>query len=1282
MANASYVQSDFRGGQWSPRAQGQVADPNYKKGLNACVNAMPVYNGPWARRSGFLFGSNTRQGRTAKLLPLAFKFSQPFQLELTDSVMRAHFGPGLVFTPETGVTIKSISTANPAVVAVNGILPTTWATGNTVLLDMLSIPCTAPILCNRQFIITVLSTTTFSIVDAMTGDTVDGSTFSYTEPVLGEPDFVYKILELATPYNATDCQTTRILQTDTTAIILHKSYQPQAVTVNGQIAIAAQAFVDGPYLDIPTNNTNNATPDGTSGNVTFVFDSQLNINNSLGFQTTDVGRHFRFQSGPAAWASGTSYKKNVVVTGSDNNIYESVAGSNVGNNPITDDGSHWVLTGQTIVWVWGTITTVNSEVSITVALQAPGTPNVNGVGSTLQSAVESTSWQLGLYSNTTGWPKAGCYDQGRIWLAGGPIPNRFDAGVSDMPFVFSPSAPDGTVGDANAMSEIANATEQNEIYWLQPVAEGVLMGSKAGEWLVRASQLGDPITPTSIQFKRVSKYGSADAESLETELTMCFIQREQKRIMNHAYYPYGETAGWFADDISEKADDITAPQIMEIRWQQEPSHWLWARDSNGMLVGTTFSHAAYGKESYNGWHEHEIAGGRTVESLSTGPDVSGVTTTLYMIALNPTTGWREYLCLAPMFDAAADEHVTNFTDGISNPCCSVVRSTAGGDAFDGITIYGMYYNIGQTVSPVIGGLDLGALVTPNDYVVQGPDGHIDIPFSGAFSLAFIQNINLPEGYGVNTLDVGTPDVNIYNLDAIGGYLGPTTNFSDNDAGQPILIRSKKEFINVNSSGIRRFNSLTFEEIKDATYYQIAFGGAGISSAGLCCYNPDTDAIYYHTSSSNRSPLARVDRSSLQQTAAFGVNDNAESSGIDGLVTAINNIIPVSNGTGSFIVQCGIKSINLNNEIAVVNAGSMQFQCALDIAEANAQICAGYKDTGTFFCLGTPKYGSPATTGIAIYLCTLSSAPASDYPSTNLDMVKVSTITPSEIDATWTHFSAVNGPAFDPTDGNILVFFQTSDSVTQKTYWVKINPNTGAIVWTCYVAHGNAFTQMNYAQLEMPTARFSYLSGTNTITTIDTAAGTATDHSFTSTIATFANQLYYPDRQAMIADVETSITDPIVILGPNGKTFLNNFALCTKAGPQVSADWPPPDQYEVPLSIGLTYESRGQLLRPDYGADAGSADGPAFGKKRRVHWYAAQVDRGQNFWVGTNFTDMDLATVMDEDENVVSQPDLLSGIVSDTLTDNYSFDGQIAWKVNRPTPLTIAAMGGYIASSNK
>lgn len=123
-------------------------------------------------------------------------------------------------------------------------------------------------------------------------------------------------------------------------------------------------------------------------------------------------------------------------------------------------------------------------------------------------------------------------------------------------------------------------------------------------------------------------------------------------------------------------------------------------------------------------------------------------------------------------------------------------------------------------------------------------------------------------------------------------------------------------------------------------------------------------------------------------------------------------------------------------------------------------------------------------------------------------------------------------------------------------------------------------------------------------------------------------------------------------------------------------------YSAPMVVGLNYCSHGQLLRPDWGDDAGAAAGPAFGKTRRIHQYSMLFYRTRGVSVGIDFTNVRTIPLKTPGGTEIAAPTLYTGVISGTLETKYDFDNMIAWKVCRPYPATITAVGGYLSTQDK
>jgi hypothetical protein len=89
------------------------------------------------------------------------------------------------------------------------------------------------------------------------------------------------------------------------------------------------------------------------------------------------------------------------------------------------------------------------------------------------------------------------------------------------------------------------------------------------------------------------------------------------------------------------------------------------------------------------------------------------------------------------------------------------------------------------------------------------------------------------------------------------------------------------------------------------------------------------------------------------------------------------------------------------------------------------------------------------------------------------VVPISHGVPSTIDATWTTFNAVYGLAYDQTDGNLLAAFDTNDAVANKSYLVKFNSTTGAVMWKLAISNVFAFSPLSLQAMQIKNGRLHF-----------------------------------------------------------------------------------------------------------------------------------------------------------------------------------------------------------------
>ena len=217
---------------------------------------------------------------------------------------------------------------------------------------------------------------------------------------------------------------------------------------------------------------------------------------------------------------------------------------------------------------------------------------VNILGPPLLYSQPILTWRIGVFSGTTGYPTCGGYsDDGRIWL-GGAVANRFDTSVSNgisinsgSTISFAPTDQFGEVLDTSAISYVLNSDGTNPILWFEPDAQGMLMGTQAGEWLATAPTAG-PITPTNIAARRVTRIGGAFVEPRRTEHTLVFVQRYGQKLMEDFADVF--SGKFSAPNLADKAQHITAPGIAEIGYCSSATPIIWGRGNDNSLFGVTY----------------------------------------------------------------------------------------------------------------------------------------------------------------------------------------------------------------------------------------------------------------------------------------------------------------------------------------------------------------------------------------------------------------------------------------------------------------------------------------------------------------------------------------------------------------------------------------------------------------------------------------------------------------------------------------------------------------------
>lgn len=465
-------------------------------------------------------------------------------------------------------------------------------------------------------------------------------------------------LEISTPYTLTggtanDIFQLKFTQSADVLYITHPDYAPRMLlrTSHTSWVLAKIDFLDGPYLDVNTESTT-LDPSGTTGSITLSASGPNGINGTSGFKSTDVGRLIRFKDS---------------------------AGD----------------------WTWMEITAFTDNQTVDAEVKGPA----------LATADSSSDWRLGVWSETTGFPAAVAFHENRLTFAGSTsYPQRVDMSVSNDYVNFAPTQADGTITDALAIAFYINANQVNAIRWLASDDKGLLLGTVGAEWLVRPATTGGALTPTNVDAKKSTAWGSANLEPVQIGQATIFVQRDERQVREINYH--FEADGYRAISLTSLAEHITQIEtsverlgLVDIAVAKSPYPIIWAVRGDGTLVGCTYEREA---DVFNaGWHRHVLGGiGSSaqsiaaVQSVAVIPSSTGERDEVWMIVRRRVNGTtvRHIEYMTPFYDDETTAQEDQF----------FVDAGLTYDGSAATTISGLDHLEGETVSILADGAKVAA----------------------------------------------------------------------------------------------------------------------------------------------------------------------------------------------------------------------------------------------------------------------------------------------------------------------------------------------------------------------------------------------------------------------------------------------------------------------------------------------------------------------------------------------------------------------------------------------
>ena len=708
MARASPPLTNFTAGELSPRLDGRTDFARYFNGCKKLQNFTVQAQGGVARRPGFQFVAEARDGSLSsptksRLIPFEFNVTQSYILEFGNNYFRVLKDDGIIVF-DTEYTINSINTTSNIIVGVvfsqGDILDIGDQIVGTGMIDTYAFLNSRVLRVNAE-----PSSNTYDL-RFMDNTQINNAGTTYTH--LAANSKWKKVVQVTTTYTEAQLPELKFTQSADILYITHPSHPPRQITRTSHTAwtLTDVDLRRGPFLDQNVTSTTLSASARTGSSITVTASANT-------FASTDVGRLIKIYKDGYLKITAYTNATTVTATAQENSNLESeltpsYTATTISfaegdpdstglehNDRVLDSAGSFVeqgfevgmkvdITGSTsnnvadALIVQVTDDTILFAPSVDLVTEAAGdTVTITGdMGATKE-------WSLGAFSETTGYPGAvTLYEQRLVFAATTFQPQTlfFSVGGDFTNFTLGIDADD-------ALTYTLASGQVNAIRYLVS-AKNLLVGTAGGEFIVRASGLEEPLSATNAQIKRISTYGSADIQAIPVANVALFVQRAKRKVREMVYE--FDADNFYAPDLTILAEHITKGLIKEMAYAQEPESVLWCVLDDGKLLGMTYKR----EEKIIAWHEHLIGGHygtatitlTNVNNIEVGSTVTitvdGVDTVFTMLANGATASSQEWALVSGNNNSTATNLQTSinnhasFTATISSNVITVKKTTS------------------------------------------------------------------------------------------------------------------------------------------------------------------------------------------------------------------------------------------------------------------------------------------------------------------------------------------------------------------------------------------------------------------------------------------------------------------------------------------------------------------------------------------------------------------------------------------------------------------------------
>jgi hypothetical protein len=461
------------------------------------------------------------------------------------------------------------------------------------------------------------------------------------------------ILELSTPYLASEIFQVQIAQLGNLAYFAHPNHPPQKLTRFFDASVGAATFEWSavnwtfPAFRDTNNSSVTAKPSAKSGRAAVIdftgdpFIETMNYSKYLGTRimlsqkrpashvklilTCSTGTPTRETDALSVlgryrvYTYGTFTGKLLIEAQDKAGAWETVksfefSGESEGRN-IVYDAETDATTNLRLKVLWTSTPTGASPVAYLEATDSSrvgyaaisgtigGGPSVPvDIESEFDSTSATTDWAIEAWAEYAGYPRAVCFHEQRLWFGGTELqPNTIWASATGDFENFRRGA-----FDNDALAFTLAAEEGSAIQSLVSHSSLVIF-TQSEEWTATTSEQ-TVITPSNIFVRRQSRFGSAHRQAFVAANNLIFLQRGSRRVRQ---FTYGQGEGQ-ASDLTTFAEHVTQGGIVQMAFQQQPDPIIWCVRGDGVLLSLTYEP----DQNVVAWARH-TSGAGLIESVAT-----------------------------------------------------------------------------------------------------------------------------------------------------------------------------------------------------------------------------------------------------------------------------------------------------------------------------------------------------------------------------------------------------------------------------------------------------------------------------------------------------------------------------------------------------------------------------------------------------------------------------------------------------------------------------------------